>query len=115
MSGAQAVGIGIVEPEEIDRINILQATHKAMRMAIGRLKLKVQHILVDGRPVPIKLYPQTAIVGGDRKCYSIAAASIIAKVYRDRLMQQYDLVFPGYGFASHKVMVLPSTWKPLRA
>jgi len=102
MSGAQAVGIGSVEPDEIDRINILQATHKAMRMAIGRLKLKVQHILVDGRPVPEKIYPQTAIVGGDRKCYSIAAASIIAKVYRDRLMQQYDSVFPGYGFASHK-------------
>ncbi len=102
MAGAQAVEIGLVEPEEIDRINILQATYKAMRMAIGRLKLKVQHILVDGRPVPIKLYPQTAIVGGDRKCYSIAAASIIAKVYRDRLMAQYDSVFPGYGFAGHK-------------
>ncbi|HPC35256.1 MAG TPA: ribonuclease HII [Candidatus Marinimicrobia bacterium] len=102
MAGAQAVGIGLVEPEEIDRIDILQATYKAMRMAIGRLKLNVQHILVDGRPLPDKIYPQTAIVGGDRKCYSIAAASIIAKVYRDRLMRQYDSVFPGYGFAQHK-------------
>ena len=102
MAGAKAVGIGLVEPAEIDSINILQATHKAMRMAIGRLKVKVQHILVDGRPLPGKIYPQTAIVGGDRKCYSIAAASIIAKVYRDRLMREYDAVFPGYGFVGHK-------------
>lgn len=102
MAKAAGVGIGLVEPEEIDRINILQATYKAMRMAIGRLKLKVQHILVDGRPLPDKIYPQTAIIGGDRTCYSIAAASIIAKVYRDQLMVAYDRVFPGYGFAQHK-------------
>ncbi|HPB00167.1 MAG TPA: ribonuclease HII, partial [Candidatus Marinimicrobia bacterium] len=102
MSQAKAIGIGLVESEEIDRINILRATHKAMRMAIGRLKINVQHILVDGKPLPDKIYPQTAIIGGDRKCYSIAAASIVAKVYRDRLMQQYDSVFPGYGFAEHK-------------
>jgi len=97
-----AVGVGIVDSEEIDRINILRATHKAMRMAIGHLKIKVQYILVDGRPLPDRIYPQTAIVGGDRKCYSIASASIIAKVYRDRLMREYDDVFPRYGFAKHK-------------
>jgi len=99
---AKAIGIGIVEPTEIDRINILQATHKAMRQAIGRLKIKVDHILVDGRGLPGKIYPQTAIIGGDRICYSISAASIIAKVYRDRIMRDMDTVFPGYGFAKHK-------------
>ncbi len=99
---AQTVGIGIIEADEIDRINILRATQKAMRQAIGRLKLKPGHLLIDGRPLPDKIYPQTAIVGGDRLCYSIAAASIVAKVYRDRLMQKYDAVFPGYGFAKHK-------------
>lgn len=102
INSAVTVGVGLVEAEEIDRINILQATYKAMRQAIGRLRLKVGHILIDGRPLPDKIYPQTAIVGGDRLCYSIAAASIIAKVYRDRLMQIYDAVFPGYGFAKHK-------------
>ena len=99
---AKAIGIGIVECDEVDKINILQATHKSMRMAIGRLKLKVDHILVDGRGIPDKIYPQTAIVGGDRICYSISAASIIAKVYRDRIMREMDTVFPGYGFANHK-------------
>jgi len=99
---AKAIGIGIVECDDVDRINILQATHKAMRMAIGRLKLKVDHILVDGRGIPDKIYPQTAIIGGDRVCYSISAASIIAKVYRDRIMREMDSVFPGYGFAKHK-------------
>ncbi|MFH2048521.1 MAG: ribonuclease HII [bacterium] len=99
---AMAIGIGIVECDDIDRINILQATHKAMRQAIGRLKLKVDHILVDGRGLPDKIYPQTAIIGGDRICYSISAASIIAKVYRDRIMRDMDTVFPGYGFAKHK-------------
>ncbi|MCK4446388.1 MAG: ribonuclease HII, partial [Candidatus Marinimicrobia bacterium] len=102
MKKAKAVSIGQVESQEIDRINILNATHKAMRQAVGRLKLKVEHLLVDGRPIPDKIYPQTAIVGGDRSCYSIAAASIIAKVNRDRLMVEYDSVFPGYGFARHK-------------
>lgn len=99
---AAAIGIGVVEPAEIDRLNILQANHKAMRQALGRLKRKVDHILVDGRGLPDKIYPQTAIVGGDRICYSIAAASIVAKVYRDRIMTALDAVFPGYGFARHK-------------
>lgn len=101
-AGAKAIGIGLVSPEEIDRINILRATHKAMRQAIGRLKLKIDHILVDGPGLPDKIYPQTAIIGGDRLCYSIAAASIVAKVYRDRIMVAMDRVFPGYGFAKHK-------------
>ena len=99
---AKAVGIGIVDANEIDRINILQATYKAMHQAIVNLKLKVDFLLIDGRSTPEKIAPQKAIIGGDRKCYSIAAASIIAKVYRDRLMRQYDSVFPGYGFGKHK-------------
>ncbi len=102
LENASAVGIGIVDSEEIDRINILQATHKAMRQAIGRLKIRPDHLLVDGRGLPDKIYPQTAIIGGDGLCYSIAAASIIAKVTRDRIMKEMDSVFPGYGFAQHK-------------
>ncbi len=99
---ALSVGIGLVDSDEIDKINILQATHKAMRKAVGNLKVQPDHLLVDGRPIPEKVYPHTAIIGGDRKCYSIAAASIIAKVYRDRLMKKYNSVFPGYGFEAHK-------------
>ena len=99
---ALASGIGVVEASEIDRINILQATYKAMRQALGRLRHQIDHILVDGRALPGSIYPQTAIVGGDRTCYSIAAASIVAKVFRDRLMRQLDEVFPNYGFAQHK-------------
>ena len=99
---ALAVGIGIVEPRVIDRINILKATHKAMRQAIGRLRLRLDHVLIDGRGLPDKIVPQTAVASGDRKSYSIAAASIIAKVHRDRLLMEYDNVFPGYGFAQHK-------------
>ncbi len=99
---ALSIEIGVVNSVQIDKINILQATHKAMRMAIGRLRMDVDQLLVDGRPLPGSLYPQEAIIGGDSKCYSIAAASIIAKVYRDRMMKEYDKVFPGYGFAKHK-------------
>lgn len=102
MENAKSVGVGIVDSEEIDRINILQATYKAMRKSVGRLNVKPDHLLIDGKPIPDKIYPSTAIVGGDTKCYSIAAASIIAKVYRDRLMRELDTVFPHYGFAKHK-------------
>ena len=99
---ALAVAAGTVSEKEIDRMNILQASYKAMRMAIGSLSIRPGHILVDGRPLPEKFYPQTPIVGGDRKSYSIAAASIVAKVTRDRLMIAYDEVYPQYGFARHK-------------
>lgn len=99
---ALAVATGIVTEKEIDRMNILRATFKAMRMAIGSLSIRPEHILVDGRPLPEKFYPQTAIIGGDRQSYSVAAASIIAKVTRDRMMVAYDKVYPEYGFARHK-------------
>jgi ribonuclease HII len=84
----------------IDEINILQATHRAMNDALARLN--PEHALVDGRPVKTMRVPQTAIVKGDARSYSIAAASVLAKVTRDRLMLGYHAQFPEYGFAEHK-------------
>ncbi len=83
-------------------MNILGATFKAMRMAIGSLLVRPQHLLIDGRPLPEKFYPQTPLVGGDRRSFSVAAASIVAKVTRDRMMVEYDSLYPEYGFAQHK-------------
>jgi ribonuclease HII len=95
-------GVAFVDSEMIDRINILQATHRAMNQALTQLNPPPDHALVDGRPVKTLLFPQTALVKGDARSYSIAAASVIAKVTRDRLMQSYDKQFPAYGFAGHK-------------
>lgn len=95
-------GIGIVSVELIDQINILRATHEAMRLALKQLPQLPDHILVDGRPVPNLPAPQTAIIKGDAKSYSIAAASVLAKVTRDRLMRELNEKFPQYGFAGHK-------------
>lgn len=99
---AVSIGIGIIDSQEIDRINILQATHQAMRAAVVQLTVKVGLCLVDGTPIRDFGHPHKAIVGGDGKSASIAAASIIAKVTRDRIMCEYDAVYPEYGFASHK-------------
>jgi ribonuclease HII len=85
---------------QIDEINILQATHRAMNDALA--KLNPLHALVDGRPVKSLRVPQTAIVKGDARSYSIAAASVLAKVTRDRQMLEFDRQFPNYGFADHK-------------
>ena len=101
-SQSKAVGIGLVDSKAIDNLNIVNATYKAMRMAIGRTKCNINMLLVDGRPLKNSIISQEAIVGGDSKCYSIAAASIIAKVYRDRLMAKYHKIFPQYNFAKHK-------------
>ena len=95
-------GIAEVAPAVIDAINILQATHRAMNDALAQLQPLPPHALVDGRPVKSLRVPQTAIVKGDARSYSIAAASVLAKVHRDRLMLQYEAAFPGYGFAEHK-------------
>lgn len=95
-------GIGIVAPREIDRMNIRQATFKAMRKAIGSLKLKPDYVLFDGYELPEKLYPQEAVIDGDNHSFTIAAASIIAKVTRDRIMINYHEEFPKYGFNKHK-------------
>jgi ribonuclease HII len=95
-------GLGKVEAAVIDRINILQATYQAMALALAQLDPPPEHVLVDGRPVLGLAWPQTALVGGDALSYSIAAASVLAKVTRDRLMADYDRLYPAYGFARHK-------------
>ncbi len=95
-------GIALVEPAEIDRINILQATHRAMNEALTALGDAPGHVLVDGRPVASLGQAQTALVKGDSLSYSIAAASILAKVSRDRIMVEFDREFPGYSFAANK-------------
>lgn len=100
---ALAVGVGHASPREIDRLDILRATHEAMRRAIRRLRLRPDAVLVDGRqPIPGLDLPQQAVVGGDGRSVSIAAASIVAKVWRDRLMAAVHLRFPQYGFDRHK-------------
>lgn len=95
-------GIAEISAQVIDEINILQATHRAMNDALGQLRPLPPHALVDGRPVKTLRVPQTAIVKGDARSFSIAAASVLAKVTRDRLMLKYDQEFPAYGFALHK-------------
>ena len=102
MDVSVAVGIGIVHEREIDKINILQSTYKAMQIAVGQLAVKPEILLVDGRPADIKHFEQESIIKGDSKSLSIAAASIIAKVTRDCMMINYDRVFPEYGFSGHK-------------
>lgn len=97
------IGIGIAEPGEIDRINILWASMEAMRRAVENLNISADYALIDGNRVPPNLICDAhAIVKGDAKCLSIAAASIVAKVTRDRLMAEADSRFPGYGWAGHK-------------
>ena len=102
MEKAIATGIGIVSPARIDEINILQATYEAMRIAIGQLQPQPDLLLNDAVTIPEVSIQQVPIIKGDAKSVSIAAASVIAKVIRDRLMVQYDEVLPGYGFASNK-------------
>ncbi len=118
-SVALAVGIAEIDAQEIDGINILQATLKAMRAAVMSLSLQRRStnlklgeedeskegvlVLVDGNQrIPLLDLPQETIIGGDSKNFSIAAASIVAKEYRDTLMEKFDLEFPGYDFSSHK-------------
>lgn len=96
-------GLAQVEAEEIDAINILKATHRAMARAVEALKgFAADHALVDGLAVQGLPVPHTPIVKGDAKSFSIAAASILAKEHRDRLMTDWDARFPAYGFAKHK-------------
>lgn len=102
MEKAVAVGVGVVGPERIDEINILQATYEAMRQAISQLNPQPQMLLNDAVTIPKVNFPQVAIIKGDAKSISIAAASIIAKVTRDRMMLEYAKQYPGYDFASNK-------------
>ena len=99
---ALAVGIGQVEAEEIDRLNILQASLKAMRLALENLPTPPDRVLIDGHLPARSPYPEQAIIDGDARSLSIAAASIVAKVHRDRLMCECDIRYPEYGFAAHK-------------
>jgi ribonuclease HII len=94
--------IGVVDHEEIDRINILRATHKAMRAALAALISPPEHVLIDGLPVIPFPLPQTAIIDGDCISLSIAAASVIAKVTRDAMMRDFCASFPEYCFSQHK-------------
>ena len=102
MEKAVSVGLGYVSPERIDEINILQATFEAMREAISKLEPQPDLLLNDAVTIPKVTIKQVPIIKGDAKSISIAAASIVAKVTRDRLMVKYDSVFPEYGFASNK-------------
>ena len=100
---AIAYGVGIIDQKEIDEINILNATKKGLTTAIKELKVKPQRILVDALTgIDTLGIPYTSIIKGDAKAYSIAAASIIAKVTRDRIMREWDKIYPQYGFSSHK-------------
>lgn len=95
-------GLGIVDVETIDRINILRATHLAMQRAVASLSQKPDYLLIDGNQLPFFEIPSAGIVKGDAKSVSIAAASILAKVTRDRMMTELDVQWPNYGFKQHK-------------
>ncbi len=99
---AIAYGIAGVDNVEIDRINIRQATFKAMRMALGRLKQTPEYMLVDGEELPGGLYQQEGLIKGDSRSFTIAAASILAKVTRDKMLLDFHEEFPQYGFDRHK-------------
>lgn len=99
---ALSIGVGIISPEEIDRLNILQATYEAMRAAAASITVPVDIYLIDGSPIKNLGLTHKCIVKGDALSASIAAASIVAKVTRDRIMCDYDSMYPEYGFARHK-------------
>ena len=101
LNDAVAYGIGIVEPKRIDEVNILEASKEAMKIALSNLTVKPEHVLIDAVKLDLDV-PSTPIIKGDAKSASIAAASIIAKVTRDRMMYDLDKEYPEYGFASHK-------------
>ncbi len=103
ISEAISYGVGIIDEEEIDTINILNATKKGLTLAISQLKVKPDLIIVDAlEHIDTIGIPYESIIKGDAKCYSISAASIIAKVTRDRIMREWDEVYPQYGFKQHK-------------
>ena len=103
MEKAIAVGIGAATPARIDEINILQADYEAMAQAVGKLAVKPDVLLIDAVHIPqLEAYEQISIIKGDAKSVSIAAASIVAKVTRDRLMKELDAQYPAYGFAQNK-------------
>ena len=102
LTGAEGIGVGVVGPAEIDTLNILRATHRAMALALAELDPLPDFALIDGRSATGLNVPHQCIVKGDQKSFPIAAASIVAKVTRDALMVELDEQYPGYGFADHK-------------
>ena len=106
--------MGIVSPERIDEINILQATYEAMRTAIHKLSVKPDILLNDAVTIPMVDIKQVPIIKGDAKSQPIAAASIVAKVTRDHLMEEYDKLYPEYGFAKHKGYGTPAHIKAIK-
>jgi ribonuclease HII len=111
---AVAWAIGSVGPEEIDRRGLTHARQEAMRIAVAGLAVAAEYLLVDAWDVPDLPLPQLCVVKGDSICASIMAASILAKVYRDQLMIEYDRQYPGYGFAGHKGYATPTHKRALR-
>jgi ribonuclease HII len=106
--------VSVQDVATIDSINILRATHRAMCEALSRLPSRPEHVLIDGLPVPNFPSPQTAVIGGDGLSLSIAAASVIAKVIRDRIMDKIDALYPQYGFRRHKGYATPEHLAALR-
>jgi ribonuclease HII len=114
LAETKAFGVGLGRPREIDRINIYQASLKAMSRAIHKLSVKPELVLVDARTVPGIEIPQEAHIGGDASFYQIACASILAKFYRDSLMKRMDHRYPGYGFAHNMGYPTPDHRKALK-
>jgi ribonuclease HII len=116
-AGEEAVCFHVaqVDAAGVDEWNILRATHRAMSEALSRLTPAPEHVLVDGHPVPTLRLPQTPLIKGDARSYSIAAASVLAKVTRDQLMTEYDRRWPAYGFAEHKGYATPQHLAALAA
>jgi ribonuclease HII len=113
LESALAIGVGWCSSRRIDRINILRASHRAMARAAKRLRTAPAHLLVDGLFVPGLPYPQTSVVGGDGRCACIAAASIVAKVLRDRLMIRLAVRYPVYGFEHNMGYPTPEHFEAL--
>ncbi|MGI5876066.1 MAG: ribonuclease HII [Dethiobacteria bacterium] len=111
---ARSVGIGLVDVALIDKINIYQASLEAMKRAVQQLSPPPHYVLSDGFALPDLDFPNEAVRSGDALCLSIAAASIIAKVLRDNIMQFYDRIYPGYGFARHKGYPTPEHRQALK-
>ncbi|MGA7214478.1 MAG: ribonuclease HII [Terrimicrobiaceae bacterium] len=107
--------VSVQDAATIDSINILRATHKAMREALEALSSQPDHVLIDGLPIPNFPAPHTAVIGGDGLSLSIAAASVVAKVTRDRIMEEMDALYPQYGFRRHKGYATPEHLAALRA
>lgn len=106
--------VAIADVETIDRINIRQAAWRAMENALNQMQPRAEHVLVDGLRIRWLPYPQTPLVQGDARSYTIAAASVLAKVTRDRLMREFDQQYPDYGFASHKGYPTPQHYAAIK-